>query len=122
MIKQLFRFLYIAPVVCIAFIFQWLIVDSDFHPFLIRSYAFNLVLGIIFLIVYLAFKSKISLHLGYYFLYFSLLKFLLFFILVYPGMDRSEGLRSPSFLAFFAPYVIFLIHEIVFVTKEMNKR
>ena len=121
MISVLFRFLFVLPIVCAAFFFQWFLVSGGSHAFLIKSYTFNLVLALIFIGVYLAFKSKIISHLGYYFLYFSLLKFFLFFLVIYPNMDRAEGLKSPSFLAFFVPYVICLTHEIIFISREMNK-
>lgn len=121
MIKTLSRFLLLVPVIIAAFFFHWIIVNDVVHPFLVKSYLFNLTLAVIFILVYFVFKARISNHLGYYFLYFSLLKFFLFFILLYPNMDRTEGLRSPYFLAFFIPYVICLVHEIVFISREMNK-
>ena len=121
MIRTLSRFLLIAPILFVIFLCHWFLVSGVIHPFLIKSYLFNLILAVIFILVYSTFKARISVHLGYYFLYFSLLKFFLFFILLYPNMDRTEGLRSPSFLAFFIPYVICLVHEIVFTSREMNK-
>ena len=121
MIRTLSRFLLLVPILFASFLCHWFLVSGVVHPFLIKSYLFNLILAVIFILAYFIFKARISDHLGYYFLYFSLLKFFLFFILLYPNMDRTEGLRSPSFLAFFIPYMVCLVHEIVFVSREMNK-
>jgi hypothetical protein len=121
MISTLIRFLILVPIILAAFFCHWFLVSGVVHPFITKSYLFNLILALIFIVVYSVFKARISTYLGYYFLYFSLLKFFLFFILIYPNMDRTGGLRSPYFLAFFVPYMICLVHEIVFISREMNK-
>ncbi|MEP1488908.1 MAG: DUF6168 family protein [Algibacter sp.] len=87
---------------------------------LIYSYSINalLAIGIITLIFLL--KKKLRDQLGFVFMGTSMLKFVFFFILFYPGYNADGDLSRLEFLTFFIPYVISLIAEGVILSKFFN--
>jgi len=94
---------------------------SLFENRIVLSYIVNLVLVIvIFGILYLL-KEKYKSQLGFLFLAGSLLKFVVFFILIYPFYKLDNIITKLEFAAFFVPYVIGLIIESVSLSKWLNK-
>jgi hypothetical protein len=51
----------------------------------------------------------------------SLLKFLIFFIVFYPGYKADGEMDSLEFAAFFVPYAICLILETFFTSKMLHR-
>lgn len=87
---------------------------------LIYSYSVNaaLAIGVIALIFLL--KKKLRDQLGFIFMGTSMLKFVFFFILFYPGYNADGDLSRLEFLTFFIPYAISLIAEGVILSKFLN--
>lgn len=102
------------------FVGHYLVSNSAWRSELILTYGFNVLLGIIFLLIFLWKENKLKPYLGYYFLYFSLFKFVGFLSLVQPLLDRSGGVKGHAFLSFFIPYALCLLIEIRFVIRELN--
>lgn len=88
---------------------------------LLLCYAFNFVLTLIFFSILTVFIQKNKGNTGFVFLYSSLIKFLLFFIFIYPGYDNFDGVRSPEFASFFIPYSLSISLEIYYLIRLLNK-
>lgn len=101
----------------------WFLEHHGFDPLghqLVKSYLLNLVMAaMVFFSIY-GFRNKYRDLLGFFFLGGSLLKFLLFFIFLYPGYHRDGVLERIEFLAFFVPYLFSLIIETFFLVKLLN--
>ena len=113
-------------VVLVAVIFPVLILhmfllDWSWKRELFLSYCYNFSITISFYLVLLWKESKRNQNLGYYFLFFSVLKFIGFIVLVKPYLDFSQGVKGHSFISFFVPYAICMIYEIWFIIQELNK-
>jgi hypothetical protein len=99
---------------------HYLISNTGWRNELILTYGFNVFLGILFMVIFLWKEKILKPYLGYYFLYFSLFKFVVFLSFIQPMMDRSGGVKGHAFLSFFIPYVLCLLMEIRFVIRELN--
>ena len=101
----------------------WVLEHQGLEPFghqLVKSYLLNLVMAsMVFFSIY-SFRNKYRDLLGFFFLGGSLLKFVLFFIFLYPGYHRDGVLDRIEFLAFFVPYLFSLIIETYFLVKLLN--
>jgi hypothetical protein len=120
-IKRFFRFfitLLILVVPC--FIGHYLVSNSEWRSELLLTYSFNCIVCIAFLVLFLWKEKVLKPYLGYYFLYFSLFKFVLFLTLIRPLIDATGGVKGHAFLSFFIPYAICLVQEVRFVIKELN--
>lgn len=66
-------------------------------------------------------KEKYKTSLGYFFLYASFAKFILFFVAFYPGY-YSDGLVSKTeFASFFVPYALCLVVETTTLIIRLNR-
>ena len=88
---------------------------------IIVCYLFNYILTGLFFFILLAAERKNSKQIGFIFLYSSLVKYLLFFFIIYPGFNSTEGLKSAEFAAFFIPYSLGMFAEIVYLIRVLNK-
>lgn len=88
---------------------------------LVLCYAFNFVLTLVFFSILTAFIHRNKSNTGFVFLYSSLIKFLLFFIFIYPGYENFNGVRSPEFASFFVPYALSISLEIYYLIRLLNK-
>ena len=87
---------------------------------LLPNYLFNFFFTLIFCgIVVLAYR-RLAPHLGYAFLFSSMLKFLLFLTLLYPSYKLEFRLRSAEFAGFFVPYAVCLVLEVLFLVKRLK--
>lgn len=93
---------------------------GSFEKLLPVNYVFNFLITAIFYGIMLRAKSKGQSHLGMIFLYSSMIKFLLFFILIYPNFGDFNGVKSAEFASFFVPYALSLSIEIYFLTRMLN--
>lgn len=119
--NRFFRFLLTLLFLTIPFfVGHYLVSNTSWKNELILTYGFNVLLGIIFLLIFLWKEKILKPYLGYYFLYFSLFKFVVFLSLIQPLLDRSEGVKGHAFLSFFIPYALCLVLEIRFVIRELN--
>lgn len=92
-----------------------------FEKQIITTYVFNYTLAVLAFFALLYFKRKKSNQLGFIFLFSSLLKFVLFFVLISPGIKTSSGLRNAEFAAFFIPYSLSLFVEIFQIVRHLNR-
>lgn len=88
---------------------------------MIQSYSINLILGIIVFVVIEIYKKTQTNILGFIFLAGSLLKFLIYFVYIYPLLIETGELTKPKFFVFFIPYSICLVVEIIFLVRLLNK-
>jgi hypothetical protein len=119
--KRFFRFFITLLILVVpSFIGHYMVSKSEWRNELLLTYGFNVFLGVIFLLIFLWKEKILKPYLGYYFLYFSLFKFVVFLSLVQPMLDRSGGVKGHAFLSFFIPYALCLLIEIRFVIRELN--
>ena len=85
------------------------------------SYQLNLVLvSSIISVLFRAFeKNKEQVYL--LFMSSSLFKFILFFIVFYPGYKADGMIQKIEFLTFFIPYFVGLSLETVILVQKLNK-
>ena len=97
-------------------------VSLQLESAMIQSYSVNLVLGIIVFIIIEIYKKTHTNIVGFIFLAGSLLKFLVYFVYIYPLLTKTGELTKPKFFVFFIPYAICLIVEIIFLVRLMKKQ
>jgi hypothetical protein len=85
------------------------------------SYSANFLLAIVVFTVLMRLRKRHTEKLGFLFLAGTGLKFLMFFLLFYPGF-RSDGVMSRSeFAVFFMPYGLSSLVETVFLVRVLNR-
>tara|TARA_R110002050_G_scaffold293182_1_gene449371 strand:+ start:44652 stop:45059 length:408 start_codon:yes stop_codon:yes gene_type:complete len=87
---------------------------------LIYSYAINVILACSAILVLFLLKKKLKDQLGFIFMGASMLKFVFFFLLLYPEYNSDGNLSRLEFFTFFIPYVICLITESIILSKFLN--
>jgi hypothetical protein len=112
--------IFLIGLLAIAFIAHYSYLGIEFRNELLLTYSFNFIVCIAFLVLFLWKEKVLKPYLGYYFLYFSLFKFILFLTLIRPLIDATGGVKGHAFLSFFIPYTLCLVQEIRFVIKELN--
>lgn len=119
--KRFFRFFITLLILVVpSFIGHYLVSDPAWRNELLLTYSFNCIVCIAFLVLFLWKEKVLKPYLGYYFLYFSLFKFILFLTLIRPIIDATGGVKGHAFLSFFIPYALCLVQEVRFVIKELN--
>ncbi|MDG1571449.1 DUF6168 family protein [Robiginitalea sp. M366] len=86
-----------------------------------RSYTVNFVLAFGIVAVLYVFRQRASHYLGFLFIGGSLLKFLAFFLLIYPELHADDTLSRAEFFSFFAPYLTALVLEVVFASGLLRQ-
>lgn len=94
---------------------------SKFGNSLILSYSVNALLAGCIVISILALKNKFKDQLGFVFMLGSLLKFAIFFIVFQPIYQADNVISKPEFFAFFIPYAVCLIIEVIWLSKWLNQ-
>jgi hypothetical protein len=121
--KTTFHFGFSIILIILFFVHQT-ILKSYYIPLsnskLIESYLINGLLVISFFLLIKFKLQKIKTNLGFIFIAFSLLKFVLFFIFIYPTYKLDSSISTVEFTSFFIPYFICLFTEIFFLTKLLN--
>ena len=116
--------LVISVVITLSFIAHALIQEKLGFGFygkqIVNTYIFNYLLSVIVFLVIKVLSARHQSKIGFIFLYSSLSKFLLFYILILPGFGEINGVRSPEFVSFFVPYFLSTGLEIVYLTKLLN--
>lgn len=126
MIKLVSRFsLLITLLLGISFSLHLLALNSLSFPLyenkIIASYLVNLILTIVIFIALIKLKERLAESLGYIFFVGSFLKFIVFFIVIYPSYKEDGDVTKLEFTSFFIPYAISLIFEVTFLVKTLNK-
>ena len=88
---------------------------------LILTYGFNYTFTLIVLVVFQIFVNKDIKQLGTVFLFSSMIKFLLFFMLIWPFLKIEGAVKSFAFAAFFIPYAICLATEVLVTVRLLRK-
>lgn len=109
---------------CISLLIHQMLIEkleeNLFTSSLVISYITNYLLAVIIFLVIDKIRLKQTAIIGYIFLFGSLLKFLVYFTLIYPLLTAEGSLTKQKFFFFFIPYAICLIVEAVFLTKLLN--
>ncbi len=102
---------------------SWFLESQGLDPYgnqLVKSYLLNVAMAsMVFFAIYF-YRNKYRDLLGFFFLGGSLIKFVLFFIFLYPGYNQDGILERMEFLAFFVPYLFSLFLETYFLVKLLN--
>jgi hypothetical protein len=101
----------------ISFFFHHYFVNS---PHLLSLYALNFSIAIfVYWLVFLL-RNKQKESLGYYFLVGTLVKFLVFFLLVLPIFKTDNMVSKIEFFSFFTPYLLSLFVETKSLISLLN--
>ncbi len=88
---------------------------------LIRCYLLNTLLASLIHFVILRLRDRHSDKLGFIFLIGSSLKFLFFFLFIYPVFNADGDLSSMEFATFFIPYSLTTAVETVVLVQQLNR-
>ena len=91
-----------------------------FENFIFTSYIFNFTITIIFFSFLLISSTFNDSSLGWVFFITSVLKFLAFFIIIYPFFKLDNIIQKIELLNFFLPYTLCLTIEIRQLSKILN--
>ena len=125
MVKSIFffaarLFLWISGLFLLHILALHLIGKTLFENFIFTSYIFNFIITIIFF-SFLLISSKFNdSSLGWVFFITSGLKFLAFFIIIYPFFNLDNIIQKIELLNFFLPYTLCLTIEIRQLSKILN--
>lgn len=96
--------------------------NTLFENQIVLSYLINYILAVIVLLVVEKTLNKNSAQAGFVFMAGSALKFLVFFLVFYPSYREDGKMETIEFLAFFIPYAICLITEVIYLSKQLNNQ
>ncbi len=92
-----------------------------FENKIIVSYIINFLLATIIFTVIYRLKEVQKDNLGFLFIGGSFIKFLVFFLLIYPSFKLDGNIDKLEFSSFFVPYIICLVLETTSLSKILNK-
>jgi hypothetical protein len=124
--KTTFRFLFvITAFLILSFAVHGLVQHQLGIGFLgkqiIGTYTFNYLISITVFVLIKLLSVRHGSKVDLVFLYSSLLKFFLFYILILPGYGVFNGIKSAEFASFFIPYSISSIVEIFYLIRLINR-
>ena len=88
---------------------------------IVLSYILNATLAIAIFGLLFKYRKKVKDNIGFLFLAGSFLKFIAFFILIYPSYKADGNTSKLEFAAFFVPYLICLFIETSSLVKWLNE-
>lgn len=95
--------------------------NMDFWSLImLKSYAVNVGLGLVLIVVANRLLRGHSTYVGWAFVALSGLKFILFFALIWPEIKQDGATSSAEFSSFFVPYLGCLLFELRFLSKRLN--
>ena len=104
----LFHF-YIIALLSLSYVVHHNIIDYDY---LFLFYTINLVLAVIIYWLFFFTRNKQEEYMGFYFLLGTILKFIVFFTIVFPIFKNDDGdVSKMEFFSFFTPYLLSLFVE-----------
>ena len=92
-----------------------------FENKIVLSYVLNAVLAIVIFGFLFKYRAQLKNYIGFLFLAGSLLKFIAFFILIYPSYKADGDISKLEFAAFFVPYLLCLVIETSSLVKWLNQ-
>ena len=125
MVKSIFFFairllIWISGLFLLHILVLHLIGKPLFENFIFTSYIFNFTITIIFFSFLLISSTFNDSSLGWVFFITSVLKFLAFFIIIYPFFKLDNIIQKIELLNFFLPYTLCLTIEIRQLSKILN--
>ena len=125
MVKSIFFFairllIWISGLFLLHILVLHLIGKPLFENFIFTSYIFNFKIIIIFFSFLLISSTFNDSSLGWVFFITSVLKFLAFFIIIYPFFKLDNIIQKIELLNFFLPYTLCLTIEIRQLSKILN--
>lgn len=124
--KSLFFLILLAAFLILIFGVHVFILNSLDYPLfgnqIILSYIINYLLAVVVLLVVEKTLNKNSAQAGFVFMAGSALKFLVFFLMFYPSYKEDGKMETIEFTAFFIPYAICLITEVIYLSKQLNNQ
>lgn len=113
-----------SAVISISFVAHYLIIRMSYFtlelPILALTYGFNIAITVGILLFFRRAVKRDQKQLGFAFMYSSFAKFLIFFLVVAPFIGLKGTLKSEGFAAFFIPYAICVVFEVLFTVKMLN--
>ena len=88
---------------------------------IVLSYILNATLAIAIFGLLFKYRKKVKDNIGFLFLAGSFLKFIAFFILIYPSYKADGDTSKLEFAVFFVPYLICLFIETSSLVKWLNE-
>lgn len=125
MIRTIINYLILlSAVTALAFVVQMLVyrsllinwVDSG----LIRDYGFNYTLTVLFGVLFILISTRKPDQLGNAYLGSVSVKFILFFIIIYPSVTLDGAVNKIEFSNFFIPFSVCLLTELLFLIRLLR--
>jgi hypothetical protein len=111
-------------VLFVVFVVHWLLLSlSNQVPnvqLLLLSYGVNFAMAAIIVIALLRLPKRFQQSLGFFFLFGSLFKFLVYFLLFRPVYQSDGAVSKVEFFSFFIPYVFSLIIETTILIAKLK--
>mgnify|MGYP001246638840 CR=1 FL=1 len=87
---------------------------------LITLYLFNGIIAVLVVGSAFLFRKKHKDYIAFYFFGGTIIKLLLFFILIFPLYKQDNNISKLEFLSFFTPYSLTLIIETISLVRLLN--
>ncbi len=87
---------------------------------MVLGYLLNAAMAIGIYYVMLRFAEQKSKNLGFFFLFGSVLKFIIYFLIFDPLFKQDGGLSGVEFFTFFIPYFVCLLIETIALVKLLK--
>lgn len=84
------------------------------------SYGVNFIMAAIIIVALLKLPERYKSSLGFFFLFGSLFKFIVYFILFLPHYKADGELSKVEFMAFFVPYALCLVVETTVLIAKLK--
>jgi hypothetical protein len=111
---------FVSGLLLVHLLILWLLGKHLFDHFILPSYLFNYFITLIFFAVLLMNLKTKDAFLGWLFFITSGLKFLAFFIMIYPLYNLDGAIQKAELFTFFLPYSLCLTIEIQQIIKILN--
>ncbi len=87
---------------------------------LVNLYLFNALIAVIVVCSAFLFRNKHKDYIAFYFFIGTIIKILLFFILIFPQYKQDNNISRIEFLSFFVPYLLTLLVETISLVRLLN--
>tara|TARA_B100000900_G_scaffold259152_1_gene220911 strand:+ start:8114 stop:8524 length:411 start_codon:yes stop_codon:yes gene_type:complete len=88
---------------------------------LIDLYLFNALIAVFVIWLSVLFRKKHKDYIAFYFFGGTIVKLILFFVLIFPIYKQENNVSRLDFLSFFVPYLLTLIVETISLVGLLNK-
>ena len=95
---------------------------SDYSGLIFLSFTFNFIIAIIIYVSTIYFSQKNINSSVVIFLSLTVLKIILFYLVLYPHFTLDYKIKGEEVFIFFIPYIICSLHEINELSKFLNSK